>query len=162
MKKKIPSEIKKSSGDELKKAQAQAKEYLAGWQRAKADYLNYRKRTEENRLELMKFCNTDLILQILPVIDNFDHALNSTPENLKGDKWVAGIIAIQDQLLGVLKENGVTEIETEGKKFDPNFHEAIEHVKNKQFKPGMIIEEVARGFKLNDKVIRAAKVKVAQ
>lgn len=145
---------------ELVEAEKQAKEYLAGWQRAKADYVNYRKRTEENRLELMKFCNTDLILQILPVIDNFDYALNSTPDNLKTEKWVAGIIAIQDQLLGVLRENGVIEIETEGKRFDPNFHEAIEHVKNKQFKPGEIIEEVARGFKLNDKVIRAAKVKV--
>lgn len=153
---------KHKDNHELVRAQEQAKEYLAGWQRAKADYVNFRKRTEENRLELMKFCNTDLILQILPVIDNFDYALNNAPDNLKTEKWVAGIIAIQDQLLGVLKENGVTEIETEGKKFDPNFHEAIEHVKNKQFKPGMIVEEVTRGFKLNDKVIRAAKVKVAQ
>ncbi len=152
----------KSELAELKKAQAQAKEYLSGWQRAKADYLNYRKRMEKNRLELMKFCNTDLILQLLPVIDNFDHALNNLPENLKDNKWIAGIIAIQDQLLNVLRENGVTEVETEGKEFDPNLHEAVEHVKNKKFKSGMIVQELARGFKLHDRVIRPAKVKVAK
>jgi molecular chaperone GrpE len=146
----------------LEKVQAQAKEYLAGWQRAKADYLNYRKRMEEQKVALVKYCNEDLISQLLPVIDSFDLALKHVPKNLQDNDWVSGMIAIQDQLLNLLKENGVTEIETEGKKFDPHFHEAVEHVKNKDFKAGMVVEEVTRGFKLNDKVIRAAKVKVAR
>ena len=146
----------------VKEAQAKAKEYLEGWKRAKADHINYRKKTENQKEELVKYCNEDLILKILPVIDAFDLALEHVPKKHKTDDWVVGIVAIEDMLLKVLKENDVEEVETEGQKFDPEFHEAVEHVKDKDFKTGEIVEELARGFKLNGRVIRAAKVKVAR
>ena len=146
----------------LKEAEIKAREYLEGWKRAKADHINYRKKVEGQKEELMKYCNEDLVLKILPVIDAFDLALENVPKELKGNDWVSGIIAIEDILLNVLKENNVEEIQTEGQKFNPEFHEAIEHVKDKNFKTGKIIDEVSRGFKLNGKVIRAAKVKVAK
>jgi len=146
----------------LNEAEKRAKEYLAGWQRAKADHINYRKKTEEQKEELVKYCNEDLILKILPVIDAMDLALEHVPKQHKTENWVAGIVAIEDMLLKVLEENGVKEIETKDQQFNPEFHEAIEHVKDKDFKTGEIIEELARGFKLNGRVIRAAKVKVAR
>lgn len=153
---------KKTKKMTLKEAEIKAREYLEGWKRAKADHINYRKKVEGQKEELVKYCNQDLILKILPVIDAFDLALEHVPKDLKDNDWVCGIIAIEDMLLKVLKENGVEEIETDNQKFNPEFHEAIEHVKDKGFKTGEIIDEVSRGFKLNGKVIRAAKVKVAR
>lgn len=146
----------------LKEAEIKAKEYLEGWRRAKADHINYRKKIEGQKEELMKYCNQDLVLKILPVIDAFDLALENVPKDLKGNDWISGMIAIEDILLNVLKENNVEEIQTEGQKFNPEFHEAVGHVKNKDFKTGEVVDEISRGFKLNGKVIRAAKVKVAK
>ncbi len=157
------NKLKKSDeNSKIKELEGQVKENLEGWQRAKADQINYRKKTEEQKTELIKYCNEELILKFLPVVDAFDLALEHIPKDLKGNDWAVGVVAIEDILLNVLKENGIEEIETGKQKFNPEFHEAIESIKNKDFKTGEIVEEVARGFKLNGRVIRAAKVRVAE
>lgn len=147
-------------------------EYLIGWQRARADLLNYKKGELERLRELLKYVAEPLILKILPILDNFEIAEKKLPENLKNNENIKGILQIKNQILEFLKNRGVEEIESLGKKFDPNFHEVVEdvssealakegmEVKNKE--SGIIIEEIQKGYKLHDKVLRPAKVKVTK
>lgn len=101
-------------------------EYLAGWQRAKADYLNLKKESEKKYQDLIKFANAGLIMEILPVLDNFKLAIAHIPEDQRGLDWVIGIMHIKKQLEDFLKNLGIEEIKTVGEKFNPEFHEAVE------------------------------------
>ncbi|HHE76711.1 MAG TPA: nucleotide exchange factor GrpE [Candidatus Parcubacteria bacterium] len=138
------------------------KEYLDGWKRAKADFLNYKKEESERVKDLADLANEKFILQLLPILDNFYIAAKELPENLKENKWAMGIFRIKDQLLDFLRKEGVEEIECLGKKFNPLLHEAIEEVEGGKFEQGIIIEEVKKGYLFNGRVIRPAKVKVAK
>jgi molecular chaperone GrpE len=129
--------------------------------RVQADFDNYRKRTQKEREEFAQFLNTDLIMRIIPTLDNFQLALKHLPAELEGNAWVQGIWHIEKQLEQTLSDEGVTEIPSLGQKFDHNIHEAIEEVLSEK-PPGEIIEEILRGYKLKDKIIRHAKVKVSK
>ncbi|MDO8524023.1 MAG: nucleotide exchange factor GrpE [bacterium] len=135
-------------------------EYLAGWQRAKADFLNYKKDEITRMGELMNFAKAQWILSVLPIVDNWERALLHTPENLKESEWVRGIKQIESQLKDFLKSEGVEEIKTNGEKFNPEFHEAIEEEKNDSGASGEILEVLEKGYTLNGKLIRPAKVKI--
>jgi molecular chaperone GrpE len=128
--------------------------------RIQADFENLKKRTEVDRARYIGFANTDLILQILPIMDNFHLAVKHLPKDLEENSWVAGIRHIENQLEQVLASEGVTKINTIGKQFDTNLHEATGEAESKK-PPGTILEETRAGYQLNDKVIRHSRVVVA-
>jgi molecular chaperone GrpE len=146
----------------LKETEKLKQEYLVGWQRARADLLNYKKEEAERLKNLTKIATENLILEFLPILDNFDVAERNLPEDLKKDPHFQGFLQIKKQILDFLKKNGVEEIESLGKKFDPKYHEVIEEIDTDEFKTGIIVEEVQKGYKINGKILRAAKVKVAK
>lgn len=129
--------------------------------RVQADFENFKKRSQKEKEEFSKFANTDLILQIIPVIDNFKLATHHLPEELRDNNWVQGILQIEKQLEQILASEGVEPIESVGHKFDPYIHEAIEEI-DSEGSPGEVVEEITRGYRLNDRVIRHAKVKVSK
>jgi molecular chaperone GrpE len=148
-------------------------EYLNGWKRTQADFENYKKDQAKRMEEFRKFACLDFVLQILPVVDNFQTAIEHVPENEKESGWVTGINYILKQLEDVLKNYNVTEIETKvGDHFDPEVHEAIESNKQQATsdKDNKIIKVVQKGYKIDParnashsdagggKVIRAARV----
>jgi len=166
----------------LEECQKRKEEYLAGWQRERADFLNYKKEEMERIGELMKYANEELILKILPVLDNFELAEKNLKENRDDNEYIKGLLQIKRQLLDFLKCQGVEEINSVGEKFDPNFHEVVEEVpsdspalasakagdlakegvESEAVKSGTIIEEVQKGYKTNNGLLRPAKVKVAK
>jgi molecular chaperone GrpE len=146
---------------ELKQALAEEKEKaeknLANWQRVQADFVNFKRQSAQEKEELAKFANSALILKILPFIDDMDRALVSAPPELAEDKWVAGVKLIGRKLLNILEGQGVTVIKALGEQFDPNVHEAVRQVPGED---GVIVDEVQKGYKLKDRVIRPSQVVV--
>ena len=157
---------KKLNIEELKKqleeCQKKKDEYLAGWQRERADFLNYKKEEIERIGEILKYAGEGLILKILPILDNFDLIEKKIPENLKNDENVRGILRVKTQFQDFIKNLGVEEIKSVGEKFDPNFQEVIEEVETKDKESGIVVEEERKGYKLHGKVIRPAKVRVTK
>ncbi len=147
---------------ELEMVKEKMEEYLNGWKRAKADYSNLKKEFEKKETEIVQFANATLILEIMPIYDNFKLAWKHIPEeHKKGDDWLKGIEAIKRQFKDLLKKLGMEEIPTEGEKFDPELHEAVAKEKVEGKESGIIIEEIKSGYKLYDKVLEPAKVKVS-
>jgi len=148
--------------EKLEECERLKEEYLAGWQRERADFLNYKKGELERIGEIIKYGDLGLILKILPIADNFELAEKNLPENLKTDENVKGILQTKNQILDFLKNQGVEEIKSVGEKFDPNFHEVIEEVEVKDKESGIIIEEIQKGYKINGRLLRPAKVKISK
>jgi len=148
--------------EKLEECERLKEEYLAGWQRERADFLNYKKGELERIGEIIKYGDLGLILKILPIADNFELAEKNLPENLKTDENVKGILQTKNQILDFLKNQGVEEIKSVGEKFDPNFHEVIEEVEVKDKEPGIVIEEIQKGYKINGRLLRPAKVKISK
>lgn len=147
---------------QLKECEKQKAEYLAGWQRARADFLNYKKKEMERIEEFLKYANEELILKILPVLDSFDFAEKKLSENLKNDEYVKGVLQIKTQFQSFLKSQGVEEIKSVGEKLDPNFHEVVGEVETKEQEAGIVIEETQKGYLINGKLLRPTKVKIAK
>ncbi|XOB41857.1 MAG: nucleotide exchange factor GrpE [Candidatus Nealsonbacteria bacterium] len=162
----MQEEKKELSLKELKKkleeSQKLKDEYLAGWQRSRADLLNYKKEEMERIGEILKYAGEGLILKILPILDNFDLIEKKLPENLKNDENIRGILKVKTQMQDFLKSQGVEVIESLGKKFDPNFHELIKEIELKGKESGTIIEEVQKGYLIHSKVLRPARVRVSK
>lgn len=156
------TEKKEKELSELEECRKKAEEYLAGWQRSRADLLNYKKEEMERIGELISYSTEELILKVLPVLDNFEIIEKKLPENLKEDENVKGILQIKNQILDFLKSQGVEEIKSAGEKFDPNLHEVVEEVEEKSREAGSIIEEVQKGYRINSRLLRAAKVKLSK
>ena len=155
------SELKKVR-DKLKQCIKEKQSNLEGWQRTRADFVNIKKENEKSRIELKKYANEQLILDILPVLDSFDMASANKKAWESVDKnWRDGIMYIQSQLLSTLEQNGVIKIDAINKEFDTNLHNSIEVVKtNKKESYNTVAEVLQNGYMLNGKVIRPAKVKV--
>jgi|AntRauTorckE6833_2_1112554.scaffolds.fasta_scaffold17344_3 molecular chaperone GrpE len=155
--------IKKLKSD-LKKCQSEKQEYLDGWQRAKADFINFKKRSEESKKELLQYASENIILEIIPTLDNFEQAMkNKEVWESVDENWRKGIEMIHSQLLDVLKRNGVTDIESLGEKFDPKMHESVETVEVEDVEDNdKIIEVTLKGYQIGDKVIRHPNVKVGE
>jgi len=149
-------------GEKLKECQKVRDEYLANWQRERADLLNYKKGELERVAELVKYADTGIILKILPILDNFEKAEQEIPLERKKDNLLEGFLQIKRQFKDFLKNQGIEEIKTIGENFDPSFHEAVEMTDSKKGESGKVIEEVKKGYKLQDQVIRPAKVKVGK
>jgi molecular chaperone GrpE len=141
--------------------QKDAEKNLDGWKRCQADFDNYKKRQTGLQWELAKYSGLNLIMQILPVLDNFHAATDHIPADQKDDQWVVGIMYIQKQLEKILEDNGVKEIKTEpGDIFDPKIHEAVHNSNQEGDKDGQhkIAKIALKGYKMEGKVIRAARV----
>jgi molecular chaperone GrpE len=141
----------------LAEEKAKAEGYLAKWQRAEADLINYRRRAEQEKEEIGKFANTGLMLSLLPALDDLERAFGSVPDDLAASSWLDGIRLIEQKLRASLESQGLSEIKALGEPFDPNFHEAVMQGKGEE---GMVIEELQKGYKLLDRVIRPARVVV--
>jgi molecular chaperone GrpE len=144
----------------LEEAEAKVAEHLDGWQRAQAEFVNYKNRVQRDQ-EMMKFMmKGDIIKKFLPVLDDLDRALQNRPTD--SGAWTNGIELIQKKLQNILESEGVKRIEAEGQPFDPNFHEAISHEPSETVESGHVIAVVQNGYTLGDRVIRPAMVRVAQ
>lgn len=160
-------EIKKNSASpdlekKVQELEAQKAEYLAGWQRARADFLNYKREEAEKLQDLLGYAREELMEEVLPILDNFDLVEKKIPGNLSEDSNIKGILQIKTQILDFLKSNGVEVIKTENQIFDPNFHEVVGMVEKEGKCSGMIIEEMQKGYMVNGRILRPAKVKVAK
>jgi len=156
-----PEELESLQG-ELEEAQTQAAEYLDGWQRTQAEFSNYKKRQEAERVHVTKFANATLLRKLLPVMDDFERAMASRPSGLDQLTWCEGVSLIKHKLDAVLESEGVEPIEVAGQTFDPRYHEAVTHEEVSGYEDGQIIGEVQRGYTLDDRVLRPALVRVAK
>ncbi len=134
-----------------------AEEYLAAWQRTQADFINYKRRSEQERQEFNSFANANLIRGILPVLDDLERALNAIPSEFANNDWVEGVRMVERKFKTILEGQGVKPILTLGMAFDPKLHEAIRQDKGEE---GMVIGEFQKGYMLNDKLLRPARVAV--
>jgi molecular chaperone GrpE len=145
---------------QLETLRAQDEEHTRSWQRAAADFANYRRRTEQERGVMAQLSNAVLISKLLSVLDDFDRALASVPEDAH-EGWVDGIRLVERKLRTVLESEGVTPIEAVGQPFDPNLHEAVVHEETSDYPDNLVIDEVQRGYRLGERVLRPALVRVA-
>lgn len=149
--------------ESLTKALAEEKEkaekYLANWQRAEADLINFKKRSEQEKAEITKFANAVLVMSLLPILDDFERALDNVSIKLAGFTWVDGIRLIQRKLQAVLESQGLSQIAALGNDFDPAVHEAV---LSEEGEEGKVIEELQKGYKFHERVLRPAMVKVGK
>jgi len=143
---------------QLEECQKQRDDYLAGWQRAKADFINYKKDETARMAEFLKYGIAGLIMNFLPILDNFEKAEKETPEELKNNQYFKGLLQIKIQIQDFLKNQGVTAMESIGKKVNLNFHEIVGEVEMKDKESGIIVEETQKGYLIEDKLLRVAKV----
>lgn len=147
--------------EDLDNAQSEALKNLDGWRRTQADFENYQKRKEGENKELIEFAREVAVAKLLPTLDTLQQGLLHVPDDLsKMDEWKNGMAGTLKQLDAVLVELGVKKIEAVGKKFDPNFHEAVREVPGDE--DGVVVEEYQTGYELNGKVIRPSQVVISK
>lgn len=130
--------------------------------RLTAEYDNFRKRTQREKAADLKYKAQDLATDLVPVVDTFDRALQLKPDENSIDSFYEGMEMVYRQLMQALSQAGVEEIETEGETFDPNFHQAVMQVEDDQYESQAIVETLQKGYRLKDRIIRPAMVKVNQ
>ena len=147
-------EISKEEADsKLEEYRKMKEEYLAGWQRARADFLNYKKEEGERLGEIVKYANEDLVMEFLPIADNLDLLEKHLHDELRENDYVKGILLIRGQIKDFLKNHGVEEIKTIGEKFNPTFHEVVGEVspseasakEDENIESEVIAEEIQKG-----------------
>lgn len=148
--------------EELKQKAAESEEYKDKYLKVHAEYENTRKRLEKEKTDHITFANEDILSKLFPIMDNFDMAFDAMEKAEDKDALLEGIKLVQKEFHKVLEENGVERIETEGKEFDPNMHEAVNAVNTEEYPDGMIIEEVRPGYMLNKRLLRPAQVIIAK
>jgi len=145
---------------ELARLKKERDEYLDGWKRAKADFLNYKKEQRERIEILAAYANEELLQDVLSVLDNLERAEENIPEKKKNDQTIKGFIQISKQLREFLKNQGVEELKAEGKEFNPEFHEVLGEVEIKGKKSGEIAEVIEKGYMWRGRLLRAARVNI--
>jgi molecular chaperone GrpE len=146
----------------LEQERAKSTEYLDNWRRAAADFSNYKKRAEKDAGEMTKFANGVLIARLLPVLDDFDRAFATVPDNLRDLTWIDGMMLIARKMNAILEAEGLKPIEALNKPFDPNLHEAVIHEETDRHEDGTVIAELQKGYKLGERILRPTMVKVAK
>ena len=144
----------------LDRATARAEELAGRWQRTQADFINYRRRAEQERNELAKMANLGLIARVLPVLDDWERAMATLPRELYRLTWIEGAALIQRKLQFILEQEGLAPIEALGNDFDPTLHEAVIVEEGVALHEGKVVAELQRGYKLHDRVLRPALVRV--
>ena len=158
----VVEEEKVDQEDQIKILQGEVDKWKNDYYKVFADMENLKKRLQNEHANAMKFMMQSFIEELLPVVDNFERslAIENPSEEIKN--FLKGYEMIYNQLMQVLKSQGVEVIKTEGEEFDPNFHQAVMTVKDDNFKPNMVVEELQKGYKLKDRVIRPSMVKVSE
>lgn len=151
-----------SENEAVMDTQAQAAEYLEGWQRARAEFSNYKKRVDRELQDAYSRAAGDVITRYLTILDDLERALQDVPKDEKTANWAQGIDLIYRKMKAMIEAEGVEVIEAEGQPFDPNLHEAISHEESEELKGGYIIDVVQQGYRMGDRVLRPAMVRVAK
>jgi len=157
----LMSEIE-SLKQQLDEARREAADNRAGWQRSAADFANYKRRSEQEREATLGLANEMLLAKLVAVVDDFDRALASMPPELEPLGWIEGLWLVERKLRALLESEGVTPIEAVGKQFDPREHEAAIHEETANVPEGQVTGEIQRGYRIRDRVLRPALVKVAK
>lgn len=147
---------------ELAETLAQRDEYLDGWQRAVAEFVNYKKRVEREREQMYQNAVGNVVRRYLDVADDLDRALKNRPAEGDGARWAEGVGLIYRKLLTSLEAEGITLIQGQGQPFDPNRHEALLQEESADYQSGSVIEIVQNGYSLGERVLRPARVRVAR
>jgi molecular chaperone GrpE len=147
--------------NELNEMRTKADEYLDGWQRARADFANYKKRVERDQSQVYQMAVGSIVKRYLEVLDDLERALNNKPASGDGATWAEGIELVYRKLLAILEAEGVQQMDADGQYFDPNLHEAISQENSPEHESGQIIEVIKQGYLLGERVIRPALVRVA-
>lgn len=145
----------------LEKAESSSKDYLDKLQRSMAEFDNFRKRTNVEKASMYENGARDTIEKLLPILDNFERAILSTPEEDKNSAMFKGIDMIFNQMVETFKNMGVEEVAGVGETFDPNIHNAVLHIDDDSFGENVVAEVMQKGYKYKDKIIRPSMVKVA-
>ena len=148
--------------EELEEALREKEQFRTMAQRAQADLINYKRRAAEEREELARAVNSQLILRVLSIADDLGRALALVPEDAVAPGWLEGIQLVERNLDNVLESEGVTKIEAEGRPFEPREHEAISYEETPGSAEGTVVRVIRDGYKLHDKVLRAAQVAVSK
>ena len=148
---------------EIERLQAESHEYLDGWQRARADFINFKRRTTEENSNSRARIAGDILTHFFTILDDLDLALENRPEEEINEAWIAGIELIRQKLILILQNEGVESIPTEpGSYFDPTLHEAVTYEDDHDYEEGDIISVLKQGYRLNDRVLRPVQVRVAK
>lgn len=146
---------------ELKQSKDQANEHFAHLQRLQAEFDNYRKRTQKEKEETVRYAAERIIEAMIPILDNFERAVNSTKANQDFNAFAQGIEMISKQMQNTLAKEGLTVIEAVGQPFDPKLHEAVLQVESAEYPGNTVVEELQKGYYLKEKVLRPSMVKVS-
>lgn len=148
--------------EEVSNLQNQCKEFFEGWQRERADFLNYKKRVEREQAQLHEVVVGNTIKKFLAVLDDMDRALRNRPADAEQQEWWSGIELIYRKLQNILEAEGIEPVATQNDDFDPSRHEAISHEDHPQVESGKVIEVLQQGYRIGDRLIRPALVRVAR
>jgi molecular chaperone GrpE len=147
--------------EELDEAKAKEAEYLDGWQRARAELANARKRFEREQVQAYTNARADVLKHLLPIVDDFERAFETLPANLSGLTWIEGVLLIRRKLDVLLEQSGVTPIDAVGEEFDPFAHQAVTHEPSDTVPPGHVIAELQKGYRISERVLRPSMVRVS-
>ncbi len=159
-----PENLAPKQLEQLKERAAKADEHWERLLRTTADFDNFKKRAAREKQDSIRFASENLLQKLIPVLDNFDMAL-AAAQNTKGgatESLQTGINMIYQQLKGVLVEAGLEEIDASGKAFDPNFHEAVSQKETDEVPEGQVVQQLRKGYKLRERLLRPASVIVAR
>lgn len=148
-------------GEELEQLRKEADENHQRYLRTQADFDNFRRRARQEKEDLAKYASQKLVESLVPIVDNFDRAIQASKDTQDFDGLVKGIDMVFRQFEGVLQTEGVKQIESVGLPFNPEFHQAVLQVESDEYEEGIVVEELQKGYMLNDRVIRPAMVKVS-
>jgi molecular chaperone GrpE len=151
-----------AGGDTLTEAQQRAQSFFEGWQRERADFANYKKRAERDLMTMRFNAKIDTLRSLVPILDDFERAMDNKPETLDSEPWLEGILAIQRKLAKTLEDEGILPIDPVGELFDPNRHEAIGQDSDTEVASGHVSATLQKGYVCGDRVLRPALVRVAE
>ncbi len=146
---------------QLEAARLEAAQNLEGWQRARAEFANYRKRIDRERSDIYQNATVAVLKQLLPVIDDLDRAMGNVPEDISEHNWAQGVTLIGQKLNALLESNGLVPLSPTGEAFDPNLHEAVGMDETDEFESGHVTVVLQKGYAYGDRVVRPAMVRVA-
>jgi len=158
--KELPDELA-ALRQELEQTKAKEAEYLDGWQRARAELSNARKRFQREQEQAYANATAQLLTRLLPIVDDLERAFSTLPHNLSGLTWIGGILLIQRKLELLLAQEGAVPIEAVGQAFDPFAHEAVTHETSDTVPEGHVISEVQKGYRMGDRVLRPTLARVS-
>ena len=142
-------------------AQKEAQSNKDGWQRARAEFANYKKRIERERIELFQRASHDTLKDLLPIVDDFDRAFESVPKDISENPWIGGVSMIQRKFVTLLEMYEIEAIDPTGELFDPNLHQAIGTEDSEEVESGHVTQTLQKGYRAGDNILRLALVKVA-